>query len=198
MTISHNTLYDQEALDALLQQFKGKENLEGLMNAFMAQLQEIEDCAWDLVTLRDLDSATGEQLDLLGKIINRARAGKDDDEYRIYLRGQVLVNRSSGTPEEMLDLIRLLTSYPPTADITIQEWYPARFGIYIGVDIGDTDPAALLDILELAKAGAVAVFIEYVTDLPAFAFDGALGDVDGFGDTGDPLEGGTFASLIGL
>ena len=74
---------------------------------------------------RDLDSATGIRLDVLGRMLRVKRQGRLDDEYRRALRTEILVLRSDGTPETLLAITRaylgidvghlLLTAYPPAA-----------------------------------------------------------------------------------
>lgn len=185
-----------EGISYLMEQYKGQAKIEAFLVAFLERIQELEYAIWDLVSLKDLDTAEGAQLDLIGRIVNRAREGRDDDTYRLWLRAQVIINRSSGTPEEMLSIARLVTR----ADIdqaTIIEWYPARFAIYVSVGMTEQDAATLLELLTLAKAAGVAVFLEYATsDDGSFVFEG--GDGLGFGDSSDPSVGGTFAGVVGL
>ncbi|MBR1497760.1 MAG: DUF2612 domain-containing protein [Oscillospiraceae bacterium] len=89
------------------QEFLGKKNIEGLIEAFAKQLQEIESVFTDLEEKTDLDTATGQNLDYVGTIIplTRKEAGIlagtynpeyviSDERYRRFLKYQLMVNTS--------------------------------------------------------------------------------------------------------
>ena len=56
-------------LNDLPQQFLEKKNIEALIRAFSKQLQELQQVFDDLENLTDLDTATGQNLDMVGTII---------------------------------------------------------------------------------------------------------------------------------
>lgn len=197
MSLSLKENHVEEGLSYLMEQYKDQPNIQAFLVAFLDRIQELEYAIWQVISFKDVDTAVGEQLDLIGRIVNRAREGRDDETYRLWLRAQVLINRSSGTPEEMLSIARLVTRALPN-QIILVEWYPARFAIYLDVAISDENAATLLELLILAKVAGVAVFLEYSTSPSeeTFSFEGGGGL--GFGDSGDPSVGGVFSSVIGL
>lgn len=195
MTLEQNENHVEEGLAYLMYQYRGLPNMVGYITPFLEQIQELETVAWQLMLLKDLQEAVGDQLDLIGRIVDREREARDDDTYRLWLRAQILINRSSGTPEEMMTLARLVTR-ADLNEVNLLDWYPARFAVYASVPMTDEDAATLLELLLLAKSGGVAVFLEYATEEISFVFDG--GDGAGFGDSTDPSVGGAFASVVGL
>ena len=73
-----------------------------------------------LITLqqRVVGVAVGAQLDVLGRIVGEARLGDPDANYRLRIKAGILLNVSSGTPEELLAIFRLLTSDLPSPSIS--------------------------------------------------------------------------------
>lgn len=65
-------------LNDLPQQFLEKKNIEALIRAFSKQLQEIEDVFDNLKNLTDLDTAAGQNLDMVGTIIPLSRKRKPE------------------------------------------------------------------------------------------------------------------------
>ena len=92
-------------LNDLPQQFLGKEKIEVLITSFAKQMQEIQGVFNDLENLTEFDTATGQNLDMVGTIIplSRKEAGIlaginvedpviSDERYRQFLRYKNLVN----------------------------------------------------------------------------------------------------------
>lgn len=80
-------------------------------------VQAIEDLAWQLYTERDLieveggGPAVGEQLDVIGRIVGLARLdafGGSDDIYRMALAIKIRINKTDGSPDDILGIISLL------------------------------------------------------------------------------------------
>jgi len=128
----------EEALAQLAEQFKRKPNVEALLAAFVAQVQELEGVLFDLMEDRAIDTAAGIQLDGLGIIVNEERQGRDDSAYRQAIRARVVLNTSSGTPEDIIEIARAVLG---DLEIEIQESYPAHFDAIVN-DPVTPDPAA--------------------------------------------------------
>ena len=88
-------------------QFLGKRNIEVLVRTFARQLDEIWRVFEDLTEKTGIDTAVGQNLDLVGTIIplTRKEAGEmagigvlepviSDERYRLFLRYQLLRNTS--------------------------------------------------------------------------------------------------------
>ena len=189
-----------DGLALLLAQFQDKPRLAAVLCAFLGSVQETEDAAWQLLTERDLDSAVGAQLDMLGRLVGEAREGRADSEYRPFVRARILINRSNGLAEEVLTILRVVTG--GTVELHLREHYPAAFTVEVVGPIPFT-PATLLRLLREAKAAGVRVLLEYslLPEEETFAFAvGSTVELDaarGFGSTLDPAIGGGLAGVAG-
>ena len=189
-----------DGLALLLQQFKDKPRLAAVLCALLTPIQELEDAAWQLLTERDLDSAVGVQLDVLGRLVDEPRDGRADDQYRPFIRARILINRSNGLPEEVLTIVRVALG--ASIEVHLREHFPAAFTVEVVGAIPLT-PASLLRLLQQAKAGGVRVLLEYslIPDDETFAFaTGATPEIDpgrGFGSTLDATIGGGLAGVTG-
>ena len=122
MSITVITDHNQEAINRLLGQFRNKDNIEDLLTIFTEQIQDLETCNTQLVTLRLLGTASGVQLDQFGKVVGQLRGGRNDEDYRIVLAGKIGVNNSEGTAEE---LISTFHTYSDISDFQYFPYYPA-------------------------------------------------------------------------
>ncbi len=184
---------------SLVSQFRGKPRIEAFLCAFLESVQELDDASWQVLTERGLDSAVGAQLDIIGAIVGEERQGREDEEYRPFLRARVLVNRSHGRTEEMLAIARIVLG---NVSITLREEFPAAFTIVVDVAL-ELTPATLFRLLHQAKAAGVRLFLEYtlVPDDETFTFASAaepeLDPSRGFGSAFDANTGGRLAGVIG-
>lgn len=109
----------------LVEQFKGKANIESLVEVIGAELQEIYDFYQQLRNERDVYTAVGKQLDGVGNIVDMTRmeAGKlagdpipfdiiDDETYRQYLIYKILKNNSDCTYPEIIKAFRMFWDRP--------------------------------------------------------------------------------------
>lgn len=187
------TTHVSDALERLLEQYKGKPRIEGMISCFVEQIQELEDVVFDLPEDLAIATAVGVQLDLIGTIVVQERLGFSDDIYRALLQAKVGENVSKSTPENVIDVVKLLTG---AGLVHLQEFYPAGYGISIDQDI---DPS-LIDFFydRIERVDPAAVRLESLVCFDpdeAFAFDGGPGTALGFGDLTAPLVGGTFAKI---
>lgn len=61
--------YREKMVSDLLEQFRGKKNIDVIVESYAAQLQEVYEFLLSLLNLLDLDACTGAQLDLIGGIV---------------------------------------------------------------------------------------------------------------------------------
>lgn len=80
---------------------------KALVGALAAGVQLHEDICIDLLEGTTLEYATGHALDQWGELVNEPRLGLSDNEYRPFIQARMLVNRCTGTTEEMLEILRL-------------------------------------------------------------------------------------------
>ncbi len=135
-------------LALLLEQFKKKPNFKKLVEVLVAPLQECEDVAWQLYGFRALPTAQGAQLDGIGDIFAVPRGGQDDDEYRQAIYLKIFEIGVSGTPDELMTVLKTVTN---STEVGYIPRYPASAQLYAnGVDI----PPGLIEfMLKLTPAG---------------------------------------------
>jgi hypothetical protein len=110
--ITEITTYEADGIALLLAQFSEATNLQALISCYLASVQTIEGALWDLLTLRDLETATDEALTRLGLVLGVERGGLDDAALRAEIRIRILVLRCNGRPNEIL---AILAAYESTA-----------------------------------------------------------------------------------
>lgn len=179
----------------LLTQFKNLMKLPAIVGVNAGLSQEDEDTLWDMLTLRDIYSAVGVQLDGIGSILGHARQGLDDDTYRIRLFLVIAQHNSQGRPEDLINLYKNLMR----ADyVFYQEEYPATVIMEavnpnpIGGDLQGIKAA-----MNEAKPAGVKLFLEETDGQPYFAvLEDTDPNTDGAGDQNDPTLGGIISSLF--
>jgi hypothetical protein len=191
----------ERGLALLLEQFKGKPLLEGLLSSYLAQVQKLEDCAWEVIDHTALEDLEGQALDDLGVLLRRGRDDLSDDDYRIALRAQIRINRSSGTTVDLQDVAIL--SVPDGTALAYDEYYPATVRFKIVGDSSAVNLSTFWVNLKATKLGGVRLFVEYgvTADEDMFAFApttaGATDSNKGWGDAVAGGVGGRLASVIG-
>ena len=195
--LTKKTTITAEALANLIELFKGKPKLAAFISAFTDQSQDLEDGAFGVLLDTIIETAAGVQLDGAGVIVGRARGGLSDDLYRVRLQAQILLNKSSGTLDEVLVIVALLDASPMT---NVIEKYPAGFVIEI-LDI-QSDPAQLARIIAEARSAAVNGHLHYSLSPVAELFTFASGDTPeadtnrGFANDAG-TTGGKYADALG-
>ena len=109
----------------LVEQFRGKANIEALMEVIGAQLQQVYDFYDQLRQDRGVHTAVGKQLDGVGDIVvmTRMEAGKlagdpipfeviDDETYRRYLIYKILKNTCDCTYPDIIKAFRMFWDRP--------------------------------------------------------------------------------------
>ena len=102
------TNVEQLSLEMLIDRFK-RPRIEGMVSALVEPIQRLENGLCDIMHRRLLGNpeTEGEQLNVIGRIVGRPhRGGLDDADYLRLIEAQIEANRSSGTPEELLDVAR--------------------------------------------------------------------------------------------
>lgn len=126
--------------------------LNALVEVFASQVQVLEDEVLNVFFGRLLDNAVGVQLDGLGDLVGEPRKTLDDDAYRNAIRVRIFQNQASGTPEEMLVLLRYLV--PDVVGLHLLEVFPAK--VKFSMTTG-TQPADLQDLMQRAAPAGVGV-----------------------------------------
>jgi|TARA_Y100000310_G_C20692047_1_gene822953 hypothetical protein len=188
----------ESAAALLIEQFKNKPRINTLVKTFAAQIQEIEYVLADLRQMKNLDQATGAQLDILGEYVGEERNGQNDDDYRESIKLRSFLNKSNGEPETVIAYAQSLTN---ATDITYLPLYPGKALLQIVTNFIVTSET-IEKIQKIAPAG-VKILTEIVQEGDVFGFDGEGGfppaaNIKGFGETGTGNEsiGGPFIERI--
>ncbi len=102
-----------------------------------------------------IDNATGDQLDVLGRVVGQLRNGMTDDDFRRLIRARISVNRSKGTIASVLTVAKLVVD-DDTVEFIINNAGYAGFELYL---LGNsvTVEVADLAISMLAKTKSAGV-----------------------------------------
>lgn len=183
--LSYDYDHASEGIGLLLEQFHSSPLLQTLVEVLMGQVQDCEGVAWQLLTERTLDYATGDQLEGLGLIVGEPRNGRDDDEYRVALRVRIAVNRSNGKPEEILNVLDLIFS--GALDAQVREYYPASFTIDLhNPAVAPNTADVVVRFLRDAKPAGVGMNLGYSVVPQAETL--VWGDYEGQSVIGGPLD----------
>ncbi len=192
MAITEQTDQVAQAQALLIEHFKNSPNLKAVIKAYIDQLQEIEAMMFQLLEERDLTSAVGSQLDVLGEILGRPRNGLSDADYRSFLNAQIVVNFGSGTLEDVRNAIQLVTITTGTVTIDISEDHPtdpAHFEVVITEPITAAEATSVAAVIADAKGTAIRGIFTYWIDPTADVFEY---------DDGPGYDVGEYATAIGI
>lgn len=156
-----------QAVANLIDQFKGQPNIEAFIEAWAQQSQEVELAAFEVLTETTLDAAVGVQLDGLGDIVGVERAGLSDTDYRLRIRAQILLNNSSGTID---DIIQIAVALGATS-VTLAEVFPAKIELNVTTPIASGEQIGTV-LADATPAGVGYWFTWYESATP-FLFDTA-------------------------
>lgn len=184
MLVTHIDNHVDVAVSRLLEQFKTRPRIEGLVAGLVTGQQSIEDAAYSLSGGRTIDAARGATLDHLGELVGIPRGGLDDETYRIVLRGTIAENHSDSSYESVLATTRALFG----ADSAFI--HPALRGGEMGIGIGGpTVPRRYYELMLglLRRAIGAGTHLGFVVTYESVAFSmaGPQRWVSGFGDAAD-------------
>ena len=165
------------AITRLPQQFRSKtddpNNIEKLLTASCASIQDLETVCQQVLTQRSIDTAVGAQLDVIGVIVYQDRNGLDDETYRRYLRATIATHRSNGTVENLIRVADLVI-FDDDALYTVE---PQNYGTVrmrienLAIDVGLA--ATVFTFLARTASTGVRVILEFGSGAPAgwFRYD---------------------------
>jgi len=170
---SPNTAHETEAAGRLTSMFASRTVITGLVKAYAARVQALENTIWDVIGARSL-SGSGIALDFLGALVGEPRRARADSLYRKALAVRIMINRSTGRIKEVLRIIDAVSRYTSGA-LTWAYWESPPAGFSVAVVTDDADTAeALREALREAHPSGVEVSV-YSGPLPSTALvDGYL------------------------
>jgi hypothetical protein len=192
-----------EGVALLTSRYKGQPVITGLVTALMARLQVIEASYWALInatTLANHPMAGGPWsiLDQLGYLVGVLRNGLDDTDFLALIKLQAKVNRSRGTPEDVLSLGVLMAGVQPPVylEMPTAAFYLACLNISGNYPVFDP-------LLRQARAAAVYGLLIYTTwasgndDIFSSRYDATAGQ-GSWGSRYDATAGGLAAAAVAL
>ena len=191
----------EQALERLLEQYKGKPRIETLLGIYVDQLQEVEEAFWQLLVERWVDNALGAQLDILGAIVGQKRDGRAEEPFRAMVRARILANRSRGTAEDLIAIVVALLDATASGAVKFEEHSGAQARVLMQTTFPDVALADVNALLQYAKAGGVRLFFEAPIEEAADTF--TYGNVPlttdnlrGYSDTDANPRGGAYATAF--
>jgi len=167
----------EQAADKLIQRYKGKPRFAALLGTYIKQVQELEDATWQVVASRDVDTADDVRLEILGRLVSQPRRGATTEQYRLYIKSKIAVNRSDGAPETLKSIARLLLGQGTTlTEYPMWETFEVKGPIDPVID----DPGVVTELLRDAHTAGVgfAFIAQAAADGFLFGDDTLGGQVD--------------------
>jgi hypothetical protein len=187
--MDHITDHADRAVARLIQQYRTKVTYPQVVRLMTAEHQVLEDEFWLLYDER-LDTATGEQLAVWGRIVGQVKdPGWDDDVFRAWIRIRILIMLSGGTGDTIIGVFRAVLADPVL--VLLLEEFPAALTVRLVGDVptlrwgtlADTMPGALAvplafgelvavpsllaALLRVCKAAGVRGIVEWLNAAPA-------------------------------
>lgn len=196
--LTKNETVAATAVGLLLQQFKGKPRMEGLLSAFVGPFQELENVFWDILTKVNIDTGESHQLDLIGSWLGVKRYGLSDATYRVRLRVEILIAASNGTINDLMRIMVAALALQTGVTSVLTEPSPATALVRILGTIPAGMPQEILWFLNRARPLGVKLYLQWEYD-NAFTFaSGSTPELDtdhGWGSATNPAIGGLFSGV---
>ncbi len=101
------TAHANKAESRLIDRFK-RPAYRAIARAVSEEIQTAENMLWQVLLSRYIDNAEGVSLDYLGNRVGEPRQNQNDPNYRVRIRARILINRSRGSAEDLLAIVRVL------------------------------------------------------------------------------------------
>lgn len=175
----------QSALSHVLEQFKDKEVINALLEVMIAEVQEVEEAAYAILTGRSIATGIGKQLDDIGEDLGVPRFALNDVDYAERLELQIYINTSDGTGKDVGNILKRATK---ADNVYLARRYPAF--VHLHTD-GVVTPEVLKMIPKVVAAGVQTQLTVNESGAPFVFADDPTGE--GFNDLG---EGGGLSSQL--
>ena len=189
-----------DGLTVLFEEYKQSPVLQAMICAYLSEVQVAEDDVASFRFVFDIANASGDVLDLIGRIVTEDRNGLADTDYRRALRTRILTNRSEGLIEDLI-AAAVVWSELESGEIQFQDIGPA----YIRATLWEDPPTnvpGLFKRLNAARAGGVRIDLIYFPEGDdTFDFSGTYATPEGtttrgFGSAYNAGTGAGFAGVL--
>lgn len=177
----------KSGLEKLITQYKSAEILKKILTAYLNQIQKLSNATEEVLLKRLFDNAEGFQLEILGSIVGRGRANLDDINYKRLIRAQIKINKSEGSPDNLLEICSLVAD--DAATFSIYEGSLHTITIVCDTDGSLFNPDELFESLRKAKGSGIRLIFIYPLVNPNNIFKFANGTTNqisltnGFGNS---------------
>lgn len=190
----------QQALDRLVIQYTESETVKDYLRAVMPEIQELENVFCDLQDKRFIDTAEGEQLNIIGELVGQSRiAGGQvltDELYRIFIRARIIKNYTRATLEDIIQMIIFILQAEAVFIVEGDRSYQAQ----IAKNLTPQEIQLIQDTDLLPKPVGIRVSYLYFAPQVFFAYKSLSGaqlpNSDGWGTHNNPSLGGQWGQLI--
>lgn len=183
-----STQYIQDHIDLITSQHNIRPNFMGVVETYLKPLDELYDCFQTYEENFHIDTAVGNQLDIIGYIVGIGRtlpfqptngnsSVLNDEDYRFLIKARILWNTWKGTRE---DLVSLWKRRFPNSILQLQD------NLDMTVDVGVTFVGLSEIQLDMIEQGLIIprpAGVKYNTTivrLPAFGYDRSDELIDGY------------------
>ena len=190
------TTHRQDAINRLITQYQGQPKFEGFIDALAEQIQILED---ESINTNDLvlniNTAEGAQLDAIGVIVDVARNGLSDADYRVQIFIKIGKNTSQGGAEKLISIFTLTTNTAWVRYVNLGHGEVTLIGTD---DLGTREAInTLIESLEEVIAGGARIAsIICADEFDSFAYEDTNALVTGLGYSNDTgTNNGLYAEI---
>jgi hypothetical protein len=145
-------------------------NTEKIVALLATPFQSLENALQQLLFERSIDTAVGEQLNVIGRLVGQPRNGLGDDDYRRYCRARVATNRANGTYENLITVTDLIV-YDDDAYYELERQNHATVVVRINnFQMSEALADILISFLKDTVSAGVRVILEYLDSPPDTGF----------------------------
>jgi hypothetical protein len=188
-----------EALTALVPPFWGKPVIAALLRSYINRVQELEDDIFQVLGAYDINTCDATRLAVLGRIVGQSNLGWDLETYRAIVRARIATNRSHGTEDDIINVLRLITG--STAPILVYPLVPATIAVEMGEPVSDEHMVAIAFLLPKARGAGIRLNFVAPTE-GGLILDSSVSTLAGAGtfdsSVSTILGAGTFGSATTL
>lgn len=157
--------HTEEAIKRLPLQFR-KPNIEAFVRAICGPMDTLEQAFVDLITLRNIDDATGATLRLIAKLVGQPITDLDEETLRSLIRARTRANASDGLGEQVLIVTRLvLQDIVDSFSLRAVNYGGAAFGLRVEGGLVEWERARLLveSFLREMSGDGIRALLEFIT-----------------------------------
>lgn len=158
------------ALRRIWYQFQGRPEWQRIIGLLGELAGVLEHGLGSIDQARYVSTAEGDVLDEIGALVGRPRQGLSDALYRLAIRAEAASTVSSGTINEIIELMQSLVG----PDVRVREFWPATI-LISAPDIATDVFLVLLEVIADMPAAGVAALLSTWDSAAVFGYDSTTG-----------------------